>query len=134
MKRSHGYVLMAAVVVIALMMAAGTLMASSLQYRMWLLRQETQDVQLTALTDAGLAKALDRFYVSHSWDGEGQQTVGQGTVEIRVEMGQQALQRVVWVTAIYANAGRTVRAVVLLSDYFPPRVISWEPVAFLPKG
>ena len=133
-KRSQGYVLVAALIVIALMMAAGALLAGSLQYRMWLLRQETQSVHLTALVDAGLAQALDRLSLSHSWDGAGEQPLGEGTVAVRVERGEKALQRIVVVTATYGTAGRSIRAVVQLSDFLPPRVVSWQPIAFDPQG
>ncbi len=133
-KRQRGYVLVAALVVIVLMMAGGALLAASLQYRMWLLRQEVQNVHLTALTDAGLALALDRFSLSHSWDGIGEQPLGDGAFAVEVEMGDQAMTRVVSVTARWGAGGRAVRAEVRLSDYLPPRVISWRPVAFHPHG
>ncbi len=133
-KREGGYALLAALVVIVLVMASGALLAASLQYRMWLLRQETQNVHLTALTDAGLALALDRFSLSHFWDGVGEQPLGDGAFAVAVEMGDQAMVRVVTVTATWGAAGRAVRAEVRLSDYLPPRVISWRPVAFSPHG
>ena len=131
-KRSQGYVLISALVVIALIMAAGALLAGSLQYRMWLLRQEVQSVRLTALTDAGLAFALDRLSRSHFWDGVGEQPLDGGAFAVGVEMGGQPMTREVTVTATWGPAGRAARAVVLLSDFLPPRVISWQPVAFNP--
>lgn len=134
MKRSEGYVLVAALVVIALMMAAGALLAGSLQYRMWLLRQQTQDVHLTALADAGMARALDGLSRSHFWSGAPEEPLGDGTVEIRVEMGDRALERVVGITVTYGNAGRSVRAIVVLSDLVPPRVEDWQTVPYSPEG
>ncbi len=128
-KREQGYVLITALVVMALMMASGALLAASLQYRMWLLRQEVQGIHLTALTDAGLALALDRLSLSHFWDGLEEQTLGDGTFTVEVEMGDQAMTRVVTVNGAWGPARRAARAVVLLSDYRPPRVISWRPVA-----
>ncbi len=127
-----GYVLIAALVVIALMMAGGALLAASLQYRMWLLRQETQSIHLTALADAGVALALDRFSLSHFWDGVGKQPMDGGTFAVDVEMGDQAMTRVVTVTATWGPAGRAVRAEVRLFDRRPPKVISWQPVAYSP--
>ncbi len=129
---ARGYILVAALVVIALMMAAGALLAGSLQYRMWLLRQETQGIHLTALTDAGIALALDRLWLSHFWDGAEEQRLGGGAFAVTVEMGDHAMTRVVTVTATRGAAGRAVRAEVRLSDYRPPRVISWQPVAYSP--
>ncbi len=133
-RRSEGYALILALVVIALMMAGGALLAGSLQYRMWLLRKETQSVHLTALTDAGLAYALDRLSRSHFWNGVGHQTLGDGGFDVDVEIGDQAMIRVVTVTATYGVAGRSVRAEVRLDDYLPPRVVAWKPVAFSPFG
>ncbi len=133
-RSDDGYVLVVALVVIALMMAGGALLAGSLQYRMWLLRQEVQDIHLTALTDAGLALALDRLSTSHFWDGTGEQPMGEGTFAVAVEMGDQAMTREVTVTATWGAAGRAVRARVRLSDFLPPRVVSWQPIAFNPHG
>ncbi len=132
-KRDDGYILVAALVVIALMMVAGALLAGSLHYRMWLLRQQAQDVHLTALADAGMAQALDELWRSHSWPGVPEQSLGEGTIESRVEMGGQVMQRVVVITATYGQGGRSVRAVILLSDFLPPRVLSWEVIPFQPE-
>ncbi len=129
-KREQGYVLVAALVIIALMMAGGALLAGSLQYRMWLLRQEVRSIHLTALTDAGLALALDRLSLSSSWNGIDRQLMGEGVFGVDVEMGDQVMTRVVTVTATWGAAGRAVRAVVQLSDFLPPRVVSWQPIAY----
>ena len=129
-RRDQGFILLVVLVVIALMMAAGALLAGSLQYRMWVLRQESRNIHLTALTDAGLAQALGRLAQSHSWPGTGPQAFGGGTVAIDVDFGDLALTRVVVITATYGTSGRSIRAVVQLSDYLPPRVISWQPIAF----
>ncbi len=131
-KPNQGYVLITVLVVIVLMMAAGTLLAGSLQYRMWLLRQEAQDIHLSALIDAGFAQALDRLSQSHFWPGSAEQGVGGGTVEVEVEMGDRTLTRIVTVTTTYGVGGRSVRAVVQLSDHVQPRVLEWIPVAFDP--
>ncbi len=131
-RRDPGYVLITVLMVIVLMMAAGTLLAGSLQFRMWLLRQEAQDIHLSALIDAGVAQALDRFSLSHSWAGVAEHGVGDGTVEARVRMGERALTRIVLVTVVYGNAGRSVEVVVQLSDFVPPRVVEWTPVTFDP--
>lgn len=133
-KREQGYALVTALVVIALMMASGALLAASLQFRMWLLRQEVQDIHLTALTDAGLALALDGLSRSHFWDGVGEQPLGDGSFTVSVEMGDQAMTRVVTVNGALGPARRAARAVVRLSDYLPPRVISWQPVAVVSQG
>ncbi len=131
-KREQGYVLVTALVVIALMMAGGALLAGSLQYRMWLLRQEVQSIHLTALTDAGVALALDRLSQSHFWNGIDQVAMGEGAFDVEVEMGDEAMRREVTVTATWGAAGRAVRAVVRLYDFLPPRVVSWQPVAYSP--
>jgi len=133
-KRAPGFVLVSALVVIALMMAGGALLAASLQHRMWLLRQEVQDLHLTALADAGLALALDRLALSPGFEGTGEQAMGEGAFAVGVEMADQAMTRVVTVTAVWGRGGRRIRAVVLLSDLQAPRVISWQPVAFSPAS
>ena len=132
LRREKGYALVTALVVIALMMSAGALLAASLQFRMWLLRQEVQGIHLTTLTDSGLALALDRLSRSHFWDGVRDQSLDGGTFNVTVEKGDQAMTRVVTVDATWGRARRAARAVVRLSDYLPPRVISWAPVAANP--
>ncbi|MEM7586993.1 MAG: hypothetical protein AAF560_26615 [Acidobacteriota bacterium] len=132
MKRSQGFVLITVLVLIAMLMAGGTLLAMSLQYRMWVLRQEAQDIHLSALVDAGLAQALDRFSLSHFWSGAPEHLVGEGTVEVVVEMGDRPLTRIVRVTATHGVAGRSVEAVVQLDDFVPPRVLEWHPITFQP--
>ena len=132
MKRERGYALVTALVVIALMMSAGALLAASLQYRMSLLRREVQDIHLNALTDAGLAFALDGLSATHDWPGAGEQPLGDGTFAVEVEMGDEVMTRIVTVSAARGPSGRAARAVVRLSDYFPPRVIAWRPVLYDP--
>ena len=131
-KRDEGYALVTALVVIALMMAAGALLAASLHVRMELLRGEARDVRLTALTDAGLAFALDRLSLSHFWTGVGAQPLGDGVFAVEVETGVDPMTRVVTVNASWGPGHRAVRAVVQLSDYFPPRVIDWRPAIYDP--
>lgn len=133
-RRTQGYVLVVALFVIAMTMAAGALLASSLQYRMWLLRQEAESVHLSALTDAGLAMALARFSRHPFDDLDIEEEVGDGRVVVESMLGDQVMQREVEVTATWGVAGRAVRAVVQLSDHDPPRVVSWERVPFRPAG
>ncbi|MEM7354041.1 MAG: hypothetical protein AAF657_24780 [Acidobacteriota bacterium] len=127
-KRAEGYVLVTVLIVIALLMAAGALLAGSLQYRMWLLRQESQTIHLAALTDAGIAQALERLSIDQSWRGADVQPLGDGAVEVAVDYADHIMAREVLVTATYGNARQTVLALVRLDDHRPPKVIGWEPV------
>lgn len=128
-KRSQGYILIVALVVIALMLAAGALLASALQYRMWLLRQESENVRLSALADAGVAHALERLFVSDAWAGAEAYPLDGGTVLVEVDDGDSISLREVRVTVTYGRARRVVLAVVELNEADPPRVIAWEPIA-----
>lgn len=129
-RSNQGFALVTALVVIALTMAAGALLAASLHYRMQLLSDEVRDVHLTALTDAGLAFALDRLSLSHFWNGAGEQPLGDGVFAVEVEMGADPMTRVVTVDAWWGRGHRAARAVVQLSDYFPPRVVDWRPAIY----
>ena len=131
-KRERGHVLLLALFVIFMAMTAGALLAGSLQFRMNLLRQEVQDIHLTALADGGLAIALDRLSVTPWWTGSVVQDIGGGSVTVEVSNTDQVMTMVVDVYASYDRGGRAVRAQVLLSDFSPPRVVSWEPIPYEP--
>ncbi len=128
----RGHALLLALFVIVLTMAASVLLAGSLSYRMGLLREEVQDVHLTALSDAGVALALDRLSLSPFWNGTLERELGDGLVSVDVSNGNRVMVRLVDVTAIYGAGGRALRAEIQLSDYDPPRVISWEPQPYSP--
>ena len=127
-----GHAMVLALFVVFLTMAAGALLAGSLDYRMRLLREEVQDVHLTAISDAGLALALDRLSLTPFWSGTVEREVGEGTVSVTVGHSSQIMVRQVDVTALYGTGGRSLRAKIQLSDYYPPRVVSWEPRPYNP--
>ncbi len=129
----RGYVLAVALFVIALLMAGGALLAGSLHYRTGLLRQEAGGVHLAALTDAGLALALDRLSLAPFDVIATEETLGDGRVAVRSGLGTRVMVREVTVVATWGVAGRAVKAVVQLDDHQPPRVVSWRTVPFLPE-
>lgn len=121
-----------ALFVIFLTMAAGALLAGSLNYRMILLREEVQDVHLTAISDAGIALALDQLVLSPFWTGSLQREIGDGTVSVDISNSNRVMVRLVDVTAVYGTGGRALRAEIQVDDYSPPRVISWKPQPYHP--
>lgn len=133
MRDERGYLLLVTLFTITMLMAAGALLAVGLEHRAALLRQETRDVRLTALTDAGIAYALERLYLSQSWTGSVEQTLGDGRYGVAVGYGTTSMQRRVVATGVYWGAGRRVRAIVQLSDVDPPRVVAYEPATYDPR-
>ncbi len=128
----RGYVLIVALFVIVIVMTAAMLVAASLNRQMWLLRQQRQDVQLTALVDAGLAKALSQL-----WDApDDLETVSEPFADGSFVIEKKKIDGLtveVTVRASYWGGGRAARAVVRISRRDPPlrpRVIAWEPVSF----
>ncbi len=128
-RRRQGYVLLMALFVLAVTLSAMAVIAGSLGYRMWLLRQEARSLQLTALTDAAVAKALAELSRDANYGGtEEAEPFGDGTIAI-VARRVATLRAVVEVRATYGGGGRAARAEVDLDSL---EVTSWQPIGFSP--
>lgn len=128
-RRREGFVLVVALFVLAVTLSAMAVIAGSLGYRMWLLRQEARSVQLTALTDAALAKALAELSRDADYGGtDGAEPFGDGTFAITARR-VATLRAVVEVRATYAGGRRAVRADV---DLDALEVTRWQPIGFSP--
>ncbi|MCP4660829.1 MAG: hypothetical protein GY856_35955 [bacterium] len=129
----RGHALIVALFVIIVLMTAAALVASSLAYRMWSFRQETQAVRLTALLDGALAKALANLWSNPGYGGVPAESFGDGTITIEVRPADLTTVEVV-VKASYWGGRRAARAVVRLDKNYPPafspEVKVWEPVSF----
>ncbi len=118
--------LLVAVFVLALTLSASAVAAGALGYRMWLLRQEIRAVQLTALTDAALARALAELSRDADYGGtDGAEPFGGGTIAI-VARRVATLRAVVEVRATWAGGRRAARADVDLDSL---EVTRWVPIA-----
>jgi len=132
-RRQRGYVLIVALFVLIVLMSAAALIASSLAYRMWSFRQETQAVHLSSLLDSALAKALANLWSNPGYGGVSDESFGDGTISIEVRPAELTTVEVV-VKASYWGARRAARAVVELDKNYPPKfspeVHVWQPVAW----
>ncbi len=126
-KRSQdGHALLLALLIIVLTMAAVALIASALDLRLRLLRQEAQNLQLTALCDAALAQALAELEANAFYKGTGTPVpFADGTLTTTIHSLDSRRVKVA-VLATYAGRRRRALAVVRLD---PPVVIGWRPVA-----
>ncbi len=126
--------LIVALFAIVIAMTAAMLVAASLDRQMRLLRQERQDVQLTALVDGALARALSRLWDQPDDLEPVSEPFGDGAIEIEKKK-IDGLTVEVTVRASYWGGGRAARAVVRVSRLPrdgrpPPRVLVWEPVSY----
>lgn len=124
--------LIVALFVILIVMTAAMLVVASLNRQMWLLRQERQDVQLTAMVDGGLAKALSQLWDEPDDLAPVMEPFAGGSITIEKKK-IDGLKVEVTVRASYWGGGRAARAVVRISRRDPPlapKVLVWERVSF----
>lgn len=130
-RKTDGYILIVALFVLLVMMTVSLLVAASLNHRMWLYRQERQDVELVAMVDGALAKALANLWGNPDYAGT-TEPFGEGTIGIATrKIDGLTVEVTVW--AAYWGGGRAARARVRIdrrpqSVRRPPRVLVWEPL------
>ena len=126
-----GYVLIVAIFVILIVMTAALLVVLALNHQMWLYRQERQDVQLRAMIDGALAKALANLWRDPDYAGTSE-PFADGTITIETRK-VDGLTVEVTVRATYWGGARAARATVRIDRgpwevRSPPRVLVWKPV------
>jgi hypothetical protein len=126
-----GYIVIVALIVILIAMTAALLAAASLQRRSRLVLEERQNVELTAMADGALAKALSSLWRDPDYGG-GTEPFAGGTITIEVaKVDGLTVEVTVW--AALAGRGRAARARVRIDRdppdrRDPPRVLRWEPL------
>lgn len=127
---SSGHVLLVALFVIAMTMAASAILAGALGHRMWLVRQDARHLHLTALADAGVARALAELSRDPSYRGtERAVPLGDGTYAVAVRPSGP-FTVAIEVRATYGGGGRAARAEATLRPSL--EVTRWEPIGFRP--
>lgn len=122
--RERGYALLVTLVVIFLLSIALALLASALQIRMRLVRQEAQTLKLIALSDAVLAETLASLTYDPDFSGVTEQSFGGGTIASTVRpLGTNRYE--VLATAVYAGKQRAVDAEAVRTPQ-GARVVRWE--------
>ena len=127
-ERASGQILVLTLFILLLLLALSALVASFLTQRATRFREEVQNVQLTAILDAGVAETMSRLWSAHDYTGEKRRPYGDGTLEIRVE-GSQPNRRDVYVEARYWGGRRAVRVILWIDgkpNRDPPETRSWE--------
>ena len=128
MKRGEesGFALVTALLAVFLLSVALALVATSLQIRMNMVRQEARSLTLTALSDAALAETLAHLAIDATYRGVAAHPFGGGSIEsevVRVDTRRYEVRAF----ASYAGAERAVRAEVLRLPE-GTQVVSWSRV------
>ena len=119
-----GYALLAALVVLLLVSISLAILATALQIRMRLVRQETEALQLGALSDAALAEALFNLTYNTGFLGNPEHAFGQGCIASQVQTLGPDRYRVL-ATGVYAGQRRTAEAEVVRT-VGGARVVRWR--------
>lgn len=122
--REQGYALLAALVVLLLVSISLAILATALQIRMRLVRQETETLHLGALSDAALAEALYNLTYNTEYPGSPERAFGPGGIASQVQKLGPNQYRVL-ATGLYAGQRRTVEAMVVRGDR-GARVVRWR--------
>lgn len=122
--REKGYALLAALVVLLLVSISLAILATALQIRMRLVRQESEALQLGALSDAALAEALYGLTYAPELTGKAAHSFGPGSIASTIEKLGTNRYRVL-ATGIHAGQRRTVEAEVVRT-YRGARVVRWR--------
>lgn len=121
-----GFALVTALLAVFLLSVALALVATSLQIRMNMVRQEARSLTLTALSDAALAETLAHLAIDATYRGVAAHPFGGGTIGSEV-VRVDTRRYVVRATASYAGVERAVRATVLRLPE-GTQVVSWSRV------
>lgn len=125
-RRQSGHVLIVALFVIAVTMAASAMIAGALAYKMWLVRQQSRNLHLTALADGALALALAELSADRGYRGTAKPVpYDDGTFAIAAR--QTALNEAQVEVRVTYGGGR--RAAFAEIELRPLRVVSWQPIA-----
>jgi type II secretory pathway pseudopilin PulG len=120
-----GYALLTALVVILLLAIALGLLAGSLQLRLRLVREDAENVLLSALSDAAVAETLAHLTQSPDYPGSPEREFGGGKIASRVLPLGAGFYNVV-ATATYGYRTRTVEAEVFRPPGKTARVRRWR--------
>jgi type II secretory pathway pseudopilin PulG len=120
-----GYALLTTLVVILLLSIALGLLAESLQLRLRLVREDAENVILSALSDAAIAETLANLTQSPDYPGAPEHEFGGGKIASRVKSLGPGFYDVV-ASATYAGRTRTVEAEVHRPPGKAARVRRWR--------
>ena len=120
-----GYALLMALLVILLLSIALGLLAESLQLRLRLVREDAENVILSALSDAAVAETVANLTRSADYPGVPEHEFGGGKIASRVLPLGAGFYNVV-ATATYGHRTRTVEAEVFRPPDKAARVRRWR--------
>jgi len=122
-RSEEGYALLTALVVLTLLAIALALLATSLQIRMRLVRQESQALELMALSDAAMAETLYNLTYDRYFHGVEEHPFGRGTIASDVEFRGPGQYRVTATAQVDGRRRAVLADVVRAPD--GARVVRW---------
>ena len=111
-RKESGYALLMALLVLFLLAIALSLLATGLQVRMRLAREDAESVILGGLSDAAVAESLANLAQSAYYSGTSMHAFGDGQIGSQVTKVSPGVFNVV-ATATYATRKRAVQVLVL---------------------
>lgn len=121
-----GYALLLALLLVLLLSAAALMVAAQLQSRQALLLDQNRNFHLQNLLDAGVARSLATLSEDRHFEGDLQETLDGGRVELRIRRAGSA-SRVVELAASFGGESRSARVVIALPPDEAPRVVDYRP-------
>lgn len=106
-RRQSGHALLLALIVIVLVGVAGAVLTTSLGLHLKVARDETQRIQLVAMTDAAMAESLAELAASPGFGGVSRRDFGSGQIESSIQTIDSNRRRIL-ATATLAG-GRELR-------------------------
>lgn len=120
----RGMALVLSLVILALGLAVGAAIAGNLIRATMLLRRQAESVEMAALMDAGMARALAELAKARSWPGD---TVRLPVGRVDIAASQIDLESFrVELVGTYRDRTRRVEAGVLIRPAAAPEVTSWR--------
>jgi hypothetical protein len=120
-----GFALLGALFVLFLIAVGAALAGLAIELRLGMVLRETENLQLTALADAGLAEAMAHLDTDRSFAGLGRHAFGNGALESEVfPLGFRRFR--ITVTAHYRSRHRKIEATAFEDPDLGLLVVSWR--------
>ena len=105
--RQSGHALLLALIIIVLVGAAGAVLTTTLGLHLHAARDETQRIQLVAMSDAAVAESLAELAGSPGFGGVSKRDFGPGQIESTIQTISASRQRIVAIATL--TSGRELR-------------------------
>ena len=105
--RQSGHALLLALIIIVLVGAAGAVLTTTLGLHLHAARDETQRIQLVAMSDAAVAESLAELATSPGFGGVNKHDFGPGQIESSIQTVSASRRRIIATATL--TSGRELR-------------------------